>query len=62
MQTYLDSIGSGLNLAVDLPRPTLSTISDLPFYTDTDNWKDSEFLRIISNILQGNKNILLEYH
>lgn len=51
MQTYLDSIGSGLNLAVDLPRPTLSTISDLPFYTDTDNWKDLEFLRIISNIL-----------
>lgn len=50
MQTYLDSIGSGLNLGVDLPRPTLSTISDLPFYTDTDNW-NLEFLRIISNIL-----------
>lgn len=51
MQTYLDSIGSALNLGVDLPRPTLSTISDPPFYTDTDNWKDLEFLRIISNIL-----------
>lgn len=54
-------IGSGLYLEVDLPRSTLLTISNL-FYTHPDNWKELEFLRIISNILSGNKSMLLEYH